>query len=826
MTLSTTEQPLTARGTIYADVILPLALAQTYTYRVPEEFVGQLREGQRVEVQFSKNKHYAGIIRRLHGDMPAFKTKPVLSVIDVEPLLTPRQLRLWDWIADYYCCALGEVMTAGLPSHLKMASETVITLGPMFSDDVTELSEDEYLVVEALTLQAELTLKDIRDILQRKTVYPVIRSLLDRHVIFPKEELTDRYKALEVKCVRFGPEFTTEAQRAGAFDLVSRSEKQTAVLLEYIQYSRTQPYVRRSDLSKRTGASDGMIRAMVKKGIFEFYDREVSRISTDSEAPEAARELSPQQVGALTEIRAHHAAGRPALLHGVTSSGKTRVYIELMQEAIAAGKQVLYLLPEIALTGQIIKRLQQVLGDQIMVYHSRLNNMERVEIWKAVLTGNTSVVGPRSALFLPFTALDLVVIDEEHDPSYKQHDPNPRYNGRDVAMYLAHQHGAKAILGSATPSLESWENARSGKYGLVTMPERFGGSVLPEIVIANTRETNDKGAHHPFFTPTLLDALRKTLERGEQAILFQNRRGFAPVYFCPTCEYTVECVNCDVSLTYHKYQHRLRCHCCGYVTAPPEQCPACGELQLKLSGTGTEKIEDELKIFLPEARIARMDLDTTRGKNALGKLLDQFEIGELDILVGTQMVTKGLDFERVGLVGVISADQLLRFPDFRADERAFQLMTQVAGRAGRRGRRGQVIIQAHEGSHPVITDVVAGDYRNFIQREKGNRQQHAFPPYRKMIRLQLRHTRRATVEEGAKLLGKWLAYALGDQLEGPFEPSVARLRTYYLQDMVIRCAPVPARMKRIKDIIQRASDKLAQTKGLSGVRVVVDVDPY
>ena len=573
MTLSTTIQPPTARGTVFADVILPLALAQTYTYRVPEEYVGQLREGQRVEVQFSKNKHYAGIIRRLHGEQPAFKTKPIISVIDVEPLLTPRQLLLWDWIADYYCCALGEVMTAGLPSHLKMASETIITLGPMFSDDVTELSEDEYLVVEALTLQAELTLKDIRDILQRKTVYPVIRSLLDRHLIFPKEELTDRYRALEVKCVRFGPDFKTEAQRAGAFDLVSRSEKQTAVLLEYVQYCRTQPYVRRSDLSKRTGTSDGVIRAMVKKGIFEFYEREVSRLSSGEEPADEAKELSPQQQRALIEIRDHHTAGRPALLHGVTSSGKTRVYIELMQEAIAAGKQVLYLLPEIALTGQIIKRLQQVLGDQIMVYHSRLNNMERVEIWKAVLTGTTSVVGPRSALFLPFTALDLVVVDEEHDPSYKQHDPNPRYNGRDVAMYLAHQHGARAILGSATPSLESWENARSGKYGLVTMPERFGGSVLPEIVIANTRETNDKGAHHPFFTPTLLNALRKTLERGEQAILFQNRRGFAPVYFCPTCEYTVQCVNCDVSLTYHKYQHRLRCHCCGYVTAPPRAVP-------------------------------------------------------------------------------------------------------------------------------------------------------------------------------------------------------------------------------------------------------------
>ncbi len=816
---------MTSSGTVYVDVVLPLALALTYTYSVPEEFVGQLRVGQRVEVEFSSNKHYAGIVRAIHGKQPAFRAKPIIGVIDLEPLLTDRQLELWDWMADYYCCTLGEVMTAGLPSHLKMASETIITLGPLFSDDVTQLSTDEYLIVEALTLQPELSLKDIRDILQRKTIYPVIRGLLDRHVIFPKEEMSNRYQPLEVKCVRFGPLCRTEAERVAAFDKVARSEKQTAVLLEYIQYSRTQPYVRRADLTRRTGASDATLKSMVKKEIFEFYDREVSRLD-DVEASAQAGALSQAQTEALGAVRGCHAVGKPALIHGVTSSGKTRVYLELMQEEIAAGRQVLYLLPEIALTGQIVKRLQRVLGDRIVVYHSRLNNMERVEIWKAVLEGKTSVVGPRSALFLPFTKLGLVVVDEEHDPSFKQHDPSPRYNGRDVAMYLAHQHGAKAILGSATPSLESWENAASGKYGLVRMTERFGGIAMPEITIANSRETDEKGMHHPFFTPTLLDAIRQTIERREQVILFQNRRGFAPVYFCPTCEYTVQCVNCDISLTYHKHQHRLRCHCCGYVTAPPESCPACGELQLKLSGTGTEKIEDELKIFLPEARIARMDLDTTRGKHAMGKLIDAFEVGDLDILVGTQMVTKGLDFERVGLVGVISADQLLRFPDFRADERAFQLMLQVAGRAGRRNRRGQVIIQAHEGTHPVLTDLIAGDFDNFIKREASNRAAHGFPPYRRMIRLQLRHTKRHTVEEGAKLMGSWLSHTLGDLVEGPFEPSVARLRTYYLQDMVIRTSPSPAELRRVKQIIRRATDKLAQSKGLTSVRVVVDVDPY
>ncbi|MEO0731453.1 MAG: primosomal protein N', partial [Bacteroidota bacterium] len=432
----------------------------------------------------------------------------------------------------------------------------------------------------------------------------------------------------------------------------------------------------------------------------------------------------------------------------------------------------------------------------------------------------------RSALYLPFTKLGLVVIDEEHDPSYKQHEPNPRYNGRDVAVYLAHLHGAKTILGTATPSLESWENAKRGKYGLVSMPERFGGLQLPEVVLADAREEDGKGNRHPFFTPTLLNEMRATLERGEQVILFQNRRGFAPVYFCPVCDHTVECVNCDVSLTYHKFQNRLRCHCCGYATQPPEVCPACGHPEMKLGGTGTEKIEDELKIFLPDARIGRMDLDTVRGKNALVNLIARFEAGELDILVGTQMVTKGLDFERVGLVGVISADQLLRFPDFRSDERAFHLMTQVAGRAGRKHRRGKVVIQALQRAHPVLTDVLNGDWDRFIEREARHRAETAFPPYVKMIHLQLRHPQRTKVEDAAKLMGSWLAHALGDRVSPPFAPSVGRLRTYYLQDMIIRLRNDGKEIARVKGIVHKAVDKLGATKGLTGVRVVIDVDPY
>ena len=811
---------------IYADVILPLALQQRYTYAVPEEMVAQLRPGLRVEVQFGRTKHYTGIIDRLHGEDPGYRTKPILSVIDLEPLITPTQLKLWDWMAAYYACTTGEVMNAGLPSHLKLTSETIVTLGPLFSDDAAQLDDQEYLIVEALTIRKELSLKDVRDILQKKTVYPVIRRLLDRRIIFLQEELQERYKPKVVRCVRFSPAYRTEAEQASAFELVSRSERQTKVLLEYLTLAPRQPYVRRVDLTKRTDASDGVIKAMVKKGIFEFYEQEISRLAGTGTDNERAFPLSEQQQRAGAQVQGAFAEKKPVLLHGVTGSGKTRVYLELMQAALERGEQVLYLLPEIALTGQIVQRLQRFLGDKIAVYHSRLNNMERVEIWRAVLAGELSVVGPRSALFLPWQQLGLVVVDEEHDSSYKQAEPNPRYNGRDTAVYLAHLHGANTILGTATPSLESWENAKSGKYRLVTMPQRFGGLALPEIVVANLRETNEKGVRHEFFTPTLLNEMRATIERGEQVILFQNRRGFAPTYSCEVCDYTAECVNCDVSLTYHKYRHRLRCHCCGYATGVPELCPACGAPELKLSGTGTEKIEDELKIFLPAARLGRMDADTVRGKSALSDLLGRFGQGDLDVLIGTQMVTKGLDFEKVGLVGIVNADQLLRFPDFRADERGFQLMTQVAGRAGRKHRRGKVIIQAMEVNHPVILDVIAEDYQGFITREAGNRAEHRFPPFVKMINVQLRHPKRHVVEEAAKLFGGWVGHHLGAALDGPFEPTVARLRTYYLQDIVIRTKNDAALLKRVKSLLTRAVTKLGGTKGLSGVRVVIDVDPY
>ena len=517
---------------------------------------------------------------------------------------------------------------------------------------------------------------------------------------------------------------------------------------------------------------------------------------------------------------------RVVLLQGVTGSGKTRVYIELMQKAIDRGEQVLYLLPEIALTAQIINRLQKIFGDQVAVYHSRLNNNERVELWKAVFGGKSLVVGARSTLFLPFANLGLIVVDEEHDPSYKQNDPSPRYSGRDVAVYLSKLYKAKIVLGTATPSIESFFNVKTKKYSLVEMPERFGGLQLPEIVIADAKKELKQRKLQSHFTTLLIDELKAALERGEQAILFQNRRGYAPTYRCETCDWHSECIHCDVSLTYHKFHQKLKCHYCGYTMGLPEACPACGDKQLTLKGFGTEKIEDELKIYLPEAKIGRMDFDTVRSKNAHAKLINDFEENRLNILVGTQMVTKGLDFENVGVVGVLSADQLLQFPDFRATERAFQLMLQVSGRAGRKHKRGKVIIQAFNTASPVLKEVINNDYDSFYQREIQERQEFHYPPFTRLIRITLKHKKPQTLNDGARIFAKVLKKNLGDSVIGPAIPYISRVRGYYLLDFMIKLERKAKKMAFAKQVIGLAVQEMQSASGFSGVRVNIDVDPY
>jgi primosomal protein N' (replication factor Y) len=811
----------------FVTVILPIAVRKPYTYAVPEEMVAKVRFGLRVEVQFGKNKLYTALVMEVHQQAPeGYRPKPILSVIDEQPIIQPTQLRLWKWMANYYCCTLGEVMNAALPANLKLTSETRLVLSPMFDEDFTQLNDQEYLIAEALTIQNELSIDDVRQILDRKTVYPLVRRLLEKQVVYLKEDLKTKYKPKKVGCVRFQEPYRSRPELINeAFELLGRSQRQTDALLAFVQLYRKLEFVRKQDIYSKTNTDISVLRAMEKKGIFELYDREVSRLGSYEEETVDAHTLSDQQTRALREMKAAFAEKSVALLHGVTGSGKTRVYIEMIREAIDRGEQVLYLLPEIALTAQIIERLQRVFGDDISVYHSKLNNNERVELWNSVLEGKPVILGARSAIFLPFSKLKLIIVDEEHDPSFKQRDPAPRYQGRDVAIVLAQFHGAKTILGTATPALETYHNAKTGKYGLVEMSERFGGIKMPEVKLIDAKSSlyQQKQSH---FTPELIEALQTAIDRDEQAILFQNRRGYSPVYRCTTCEWVSQCIHCDVSLTYHKFHNALKCHYCGYQTKLPPACPACGNKHLHLKGFGTEKIEDELKIFLPTARISRMDLDTVRGKHAHVKLLNDFEEGRIDILVGTQMVTKGLDFEKVAIVGVLSSDQLLQFPDFRASERAFQLMVQVAGRSGRKGKQGKVLIQAFNTAHPVLSEVLTNDYKTFFERELAERQAFRYPPFQRLIRITLKHKKPNVLNDASRIFDKDLKVKLGNWVIGPAVPYVSRVRTYYLMDFMIKLDRNAKKIQFAKNSIWEAIDKLHGEQGFSGVRVNVDVDPY
>ncbi|MCB9280068.1 MAG: primosomal protein N' [Lewinellaceae bacterium] len=812
----------------FVNVALPLAIPRPFTYSVPEELLPMLQFGVRVEVEFGGQKRYTGLIVDIHQSKPDdFQPKPIIAVIDEMPLINPEQLRLWEWIAEYYLCTLGEVMNAALPANLKLASETILTLSSVFDDDMTGLNDKEYLIAEALTIQGEITVDDVRNILDQKSVYPLIRSMLEKRIIFLKEDLKTKYTPKKVACVRFAEPYASRPELLDeAFEAVARASRQVEALMAFVQLAQKQEFVRRQDIYNRVSADSTVLNAMAKKGIFELYDREVSRLGGYEEDTVDAGNLSAPQEKAMTDIRKLLKEKQTVLLHGVTGSGKTRIYVELIREALGRGEQVLYLLPEIALTTQIVMRLQRVFGNRIAVYHSRLGNNERVEMWNMVLNDKVAVLGARSALFLPYANLGLVIIDEEHDPSFKQNDPNPRYHGRDTALMLARIHGAKVLMGTATPSIETYFNVLQKKYGYVTLNERFTGVQLPEIRIVDAKAELGKKQHQTHFTATLIDALKAAIERGEQAILFQNRRGYAPTYRCPTCDWHSECIHCDVSMTYHKFHNALKCHYCGYHTPLPAACPACGNKQLVLQGFGTEKIEDEIQIYLPEARVGRMDLDTVKAKTAHAQLINDFEERRLDILVGTQMVTKGLDFESVGIVGVLSADQLIQFPDFRAAERAFQLMIQVAGRAGRKHKRGEVLIQAYNTTSPVLLEVLNNDYQSFIQRELQERSHFRFPPYVRLIRITLKHKKAPVVNEAADKYNVFLRGKLGDRVNGPAVPPIGRVRGQYLIDFLIRLERDGSRMRAVKDAILAANDYLAGLEGMSGVRVVVDVDPY
>ena len=815
-------------GATYVSVVLPIAVPKPYTYLVPEELATAIQFGMRVEVQFGKSKLYAGlVVEILQNQAPAHKTKPILSIIDTSPVIDKNQLRLWLWIAKYYCCTIGEVMAAALPSGLKLSSETTLTLSPVFEDNFEILNDKEYLIAEALTIQKELKVDDVKKILNQKSIYPVINKLLQKRVIYLKEELKEKYKPKKVTCIRLQEPYQSNPELLEeAFEKLTKSTRQEEALLAYIQLSRNQKFVKKQDVNKKANIDHSVLKAIEKKGIFEFYEREISRLGIYEKELLESPQLSEQQQRAIEEIKTAFLEKPVALLHGVTGSGKTRVYVELIKEVIEKGGQVLYLIPEIALTTQIIMRLQKIFGDQIGVYNSRVNDNERVELWRSVKAGKPLILGARSSMFLPFENLKLIVVDEEHDPSYKQYDPAPRYNARDTAVYMAHLHQAKVLLGTATPSIESYQNVQTEKYALIEMPERFGGLQLPEMILVDKRDELKKKTMKSLFTSVLIEALTNALDNGEQAILFQNRRGYSPVLRCTACAWHQECAHCDVSLTYHKYTNNLRCHYCGYQSSIPKNCPACGSVELSMQGYGTQKIEDEIKIYFPEARIGRMDFDTVRTKNAHAKIINDFEEKKLDILVGTQMVTKGLDFDNLAVVGVLSADHLLQFPDFRSSERGFQLITQVSGRAGRKKKRGKVIIQAFDTAHPVLKEVLKNDFQAFFKRELAERQAFLYPPFYRLIQITLKHKKPRTLNEAAYFYTKFLKEKLGSMVIGPAIPNIPRVRSYYLLDVMIKMGRNASQIQTAKAIVLEANQMLQQKDGYTTVRINVNVDPY
>lgn len=812
----------------YVQVILPLALPKLYTYAIPKELETYILLGIRVEVQFGRQKLYTAIVHSITEQAPLdYVPKEILSIVDEQPIVTQVQLAFWEWIASYYMCTMGDVMQAALPAYFKLDSETYFIKNPNNDIDNLELSDDEYLIAEAFQHQVELTLKDLSDILQRKTISKIIKSLLNKHVMLVKETLNEKYTPKFELFIEINPAFAkNNILTKDAFEAVKKSPRQEAVLLAYIELSKENKAVKRSELLKKSGATADVIKSLVKKEIFYIEEKIVDRISATEIAQLTNYQLSAEQTTALQEIKNSFEVKETVLLHGVTSSGKTLLYAELIKEQLALGKQVLFLLPEISLTAQLVQRLEKLLGN-ISVYHSKFNNAERIEIWNKVLQNETQiVVGARSSIFLPYQNLGLIVVDEEHDASYKQYDPAPRYQCRDTALFLAKQHKAKVILGSATPSIESYANAKAGKFGLVKLLSRFGDVKMPKIEFISLRDAHKKKEITSGITFILRDEIQAALHKKEQVILFQNRRGYAPYIACANCNWIPQCKNCDVSLTYHKYTNDLRCHYCGYVQSVMQSCVACGSVEMQQRGLGTERTEEDLKLLFPDARIARMDYDTVKSKHGHNKIIDAFEEGEYDILVGTQMVTKGLDFKRVNLVGVLNTDALLYYPDFRAFERAYQLLLQVSGRAGRRDKQGKVCIQISNIHHQIVDYFLKKRYEDFYQAQLEEREQFNYPPYTRLIQLTLKHKELKATIEAADKLADYLHTKFGDWVIGPNTPIIQKINNFYLREILLKIPREHKELNRVKYDIQQAINGLYQFQSFKQLRVLIDVDCY
>ncbi len=815
----------------YVDVVVPLPVSGTFTYAVPTEWTDSVRIGMRVVVQFGARKLYTGIITVVHTQEPTlYKPKEILSLLDTEPVLRRPQYKFWEWISGYYMSTIGEVYQAAVPSGLKLESETEVCINPDFEADEV-LSAKEQQVLDALSDAKPHSIAELNKFCSVSDIMPVIKKLLDKGAVEVNEFVSEKFKAKTEACIRLSSTFSEDEKLKSLFDNLSRAPKQLALLMRYIELSKCLKakdieIVFKKTLLEKTGISAAVLNSMVEKGIFEIYQQETGRLGVTELETAYAFPLNNFQQKALLEIENQFIEKPVVLLHGVTSSGKTEIYTHLINKTLAEGRQVLYLVPEIALTTQLTSRLKRVFGNKLGIYHSKFSDAERVEIWNNVLLNKSYevILGVRSSIFLPFRHLGLVIVDEEHEPSFKQYDPAPRYHARNAAIVLAHMHGAKTLLGTATPSIESYFNAQTGKYGFVELKERHEEMQLPEIQVVDMKEAYRKKQFEGHFSDILLEKISSALKNKEQIILFQNRRGYAPFVECKACAYIPKCKNCDVSLTLHASVNTLNCHYCGYTERLPDICPVCKTPGLQTRGFGTEKIEEEIKKIFPDARVQRMDFDTTRSKKAYEQIIAAVENHKIDILIGTQMVTKGLDFQKVSLVGILNADNLLNFPDFRAHERAFQLMAQVSGRAGRKHKRGLVIIQTSTPQHPVITQVLHHDYQTMYELQSTERQQFKYPPYYRMIQITLKHRDAAVVNLVAKEMAAEMKAVFGNRVLGPVIPAISRIQNLFIRQILFKIE-TEASLQTAKNYLQDIMQRMLSKQAFKSVRISFDVDP-
>lgn len=820
---------------MFAEIILPLPLYSTFTYEVPADMESALRKGSRVLVQFGKKKYYTGLVEHIHSSRPeGYEIKSIMALLDAEPIVRYPQLKLWHWMAEYYLCSVGEIYKAAVPTGLKPESETFISLNPDFeAPDGVHLTESQALVIQSLQNKKRLKISEIESLTGIKNAARIVHTLMEMGILEISEKVVEKYRSKKVAVVELTiPRNDSDGLHA-FFDLVGRSRQQEKGLIAYLELSG---WMRQNDslnevskeaLMATSGISPGVLKGLIDKGIMRIVKKNINRFNIKPTAHKPILSpLSASQSSALQEIKESFKNHAVTLLHGVTGSGKTEIYTHLIASCMESGNQVLYLVPEISLTTQLTDRLRKVFGDSLLIYHSKFSDNERVDVWKRLLTSNEPliVLGVRSSVFLPFGRLGLVIVDEEHESSFKQYDPAPRYNARDASIVLASMHGAKTLLGSATPSVETYYKATTDKYGLVTLNERFEGSTLPDVEIVDMREQRKKKQNKGILSLPLRLATQEALKEGKQAIMFQNRRGFAPVVVCQQCGWTPKCHNCDVSLVYHKNTDLLKCHYCGFSQPLPKLCPACGQNSIEIYGYGTERIAEELHQEFHDYRVARMDLDTTRNKDAYQEIIEEFANHETDILVGTQMVSKGLDFEKVRIVGVINADTLLNFPDFKSNERAFCMLEQVAGRAGRRNDVGKVFIQTTEPKDPVLAHVKNHDYLSFYTGELEERRKYAYPPFTRIINIYLKNKDSATADAGAVLLTNALREVFGSRVLGPEKPFVSRVALWYIQSIMLK-VEAGASMKKVKDILRAVHARVAQQPQIKSSVIYYDVDP-